>query len=168
MITALRISVYNGYYLHSRERSGELIEEVTLDAIVSIEMNLLFLLNLEVKKPDILKPMSHSMRYARLLCIFLIGMLTLSFDLLLYMPNIGCIDSYRILALLSIDLIHNDVMSSLHGMYPGSCSQQCQVSKLVTLQPFILTSYSNYMEDISCCLSANQSLSVFNTLAQAL
>ena len=88
------------YYLRSRERSGELIEKVTSDAITSIEMNLLFLLNLEVNRPDILKPISYSMRYARLLCIFLIGMLTLPFDLLLYMPSIDCVESLEILALL--------------------------------------------------------------------
>jgi len=103
------VSVYN--IAVNVERSGELIEEVTLDAIVSIEMNLLFLLNLEVKKPDILKPMSHSMRYARLLCIFLIGS-----DAFLDIRIKNLLTSLFTLYTTAATLEEFDFRSHIHGM----------------------------------------------------
>eukprot|EP00794_Sanderia_malayensis_P020498 gene20498-22515_t len=55
------------------ELSGEVITQLNADAVRTLEKTLLFILLLEVSRPDVLQNIPPTIRLVRLFCIFLIG-----------------------------------------------------------------------------------------------
>lgn len=68
----LGISI-NFSILFYRELDGNVIDTMTAGAVKSIEMNLLFLLILEMNKPEVLQSIPDSAKLVRIFCVFLIG-----------------------------------------------------------------------------------------------